>query len=296
MALINDKMAVIGNDIVNFIGGREVHPINVRVGGFYRLPSQAKAKALRETLLKNREFAVETIRFMAGLDFPDFEQNYEFVAMKHPNEYPYCEGRIVSSSGINIPVEAFLNEFEEIHVKHSTALHGRLKDGRTYLVGPLARVNLNFDQLPDSVKEIAKEIGFEVPCRNNFKSIIARALETLSAVDHAIEILEKYDDTPAPYIQIADKAGIGHGCSEAPRGSLYHRYTIDEAGIIQDARIVPPTAQNQKTIEQDLWHFIPPRLDLSKEELTWQCEQAIRNYDPCISCSTHFLRVEIADA
>ncbi|MCA9250390.1 MAG: nickel-dependent hydrogenase large subunit, partial [Phycisphaerales bacterium] len=192
-----------GNDIVNFIGGREVHPINVRVGGFYRLPSQAKAKALRETLLKNREFAVETIRFMAGLDFPDFEQNYEFVAMKHPNEYPYCEGRIVSSSGINIPVEAFLNEFEEIHVKHSTALHGRLKDGRTYLVGPLARVNLNFDQLPDSVKEIAKEIGFEVPCRNNFKSIIARALETLFAVDHAIEILEKYDDTPAPYIQIA---------------------------------------------------------------------------------------------
>ena len=282
-----------GNDIVNFIGGREVHPINVRVGGFYRLPSQAKAKALRETLLKNREFAVETIRFMAGLDFPDFEQNYEFVAMKHPNEYPYCEGRIVSSSGINIPVEAFLNEFEEIHVKHSTALHGRLKDGRTYLVGPLARVNLNFDQLPDSVKEIAKEIGFEVPCRNNFKSIIARALETLFAVDHAIEILEKYDDTPAPYIQIADKAGIGHGCSEAPRGILYHRYEVDAAGLIKNAVITPPTAQNQPQIEDDLRHFFPSVMEKPEEEATLRCEQLIRNYDPCISCSTHFLKLKV---
>ncbi|GJM26662.1 MAG: Ni/Fe hydrogenase subunit alpha [Phycisphaerae bacterium] len=282
-----------GNAIVDFIGGREVHPINVRVGGFYRLPSNAKAKALRETLLANRDFAVETIRFMAGLDFPDFEQDYEFVAMKHPNEYPFCEGRIVSSSGIDIPVEAFLNEFEEIHVKHSTALHGRLKDGRTYLVGPLARVNLNFDQLPDSVKQMADEIGFKVPCRNNFKSIIARALETLFAVDEAIAILENYDDTPAPHIQITDKAGIGHGCSEAPRGILYHRYEVDDGGLIKNAVITPPTAQNQPQIEDDLRHFFPTVLDKPEEEATIRCEQLIRNYDPCISCSTHFLKLNL---
>ncbi len=282
-----------GNDIVNFIGGREVHPINVRVGGFYRLPSRAKARALRDTLLANRNFAVETIRFMAGLDFPDFEQNYEFVAMKHPDEYPFCDGRLVSSSGLDLPIDAFLNEFEEIHVEHSTALHGRFKDGRIYLVGPLARVNLNFDQLPVSVKDIAKEIGFTVPCRNNFKSIIARALETLFAVEHAIEILETYDDAASPFVELSPKAGVGHGCSEAPRGILYHRYEIDDEGLIKDAIITPPTAQNQPQIEDDLRHFFPSMLDKPEEEATLRCEQLIRNYDPCISCSTHFLKLHL---
>lgn len=287
------QLKKLGNDIVSFIGGREVHPINVRVGGFYRLPEKHRAEELLRRLTEMRPFAAEAIRFVAGLDYPDLEQNYECVALRHPNEYPFNEGHVVSTSGLEIPIVAFRDHFEEIHVPHSTALHGRLKGGRQYLVGPLARVNLNFDHFPDSVKEIAQQIGFRVPCNNNFKSLIARGLETLFAVDHAIEILEQYDPDHPPAVPIQPRAGVGHGCTEAPRGLLYHRYEVGEDGLIKDATIVPPTAQNQSQIEDDLRKFFPRLLDKSEEEATLRCEQLIRNYDPCISCSVHFLKLKL---
>lgn len=287
------QLKKVGNDIVNFIGGREVHPINVRVGGFYRLPEKAKAEALLQRLKENREFAVAAIRLAAGLDYPDFEQNYECVALRHPNEYPFNEGHVVSTSGLDITVPKFRDHFEETHVEHSNALHGRLKGGRHYLVGPLARVNLNFDLLPDSVKQLADEIGFKVPCNNNFKSLIARGLETLFAVDHAIEILQQYDPNHPPAVSIEPRAGIGHGCTEAPRGILYHRYEVGEDGLIKEATIVPPTSQNQPQIEDDLREFFPSLLDKNEEEATLRCEHLIRNYDPCISCATHFLKLKV---
>lgn len=282
-----------GNHLVALIGGREVHPINVKVGGFYRLPPKERAAQVLGQLRASRPFAVDAVRLAATLPFPDLEVDYECVALRHPDEYPMNEGHIVSTSGLDIPVAEFLDEFEEIHVEHSTALHGRLKDGRSYLVGPLARVNLNFDRFPDSVREIAEEVGFEAPCQNNFKSIIARALETLYAVDHAIELLEQYDpDTPAS-IPIAPREGVGHGCTEAPRGILYHRYEVHADGTIRSATITPPTAQNQPQIEADLRSYFPTLLDCSEDEATLRCEHLIRNYDPCISCSTHFLRVKV---
>ncbi|MCK6457057.1 MAG: Ni/Fe hydrogenase subunit alpha [Phycisphaerae bacterium] len=282
-----------GNRIVSLFGGREVHPINVRVGGFYALPRKERADELLEELRRNRPFAEQAVRFVAGLKFPELDRSYEFVALRQPTEYPFNEGRIVSSNGLDIPIAAFLNSFHEEHVAHSNALHGRTKDGRPYLVGPLARLNLNFDRLPESLRSLCREIGFTVPCRNNFKSIIARGIETLYAVDHAIEILEQYDDSVAPHLDIVPRAGIGHGCTEAPRGILYHRYDVGDEGLVRRATICPPTAQNQPQIEDDLRAFLPQALALPEEEATLRCEQLIRNYDPCISCATHFLRLHV---
>lgn len=282
-----------GNAIVEVLGGREVHPINARVGGFHRVPTKAELQPLAEQLIASRDFALEAIRLVARLDYPDLERDYDFVALRHPDEVPLNEGHIATSRGLDVPVTQFRDHFEEIHVEHSNALHGQLKGGGAYLVGPLARVNLNWDRYPEPVKTLAREIGFTVPCKNQFKSLIARGLETLYALDHALELIAAYERPDAPAVEVTPRAGQGHGCTEAPRGILYHAYETDDAGLIRKAAIVPPTAQNQPQIEEDLAAFAPRILHLPQEEMTLRCEQLIRNYDPCISCATHFLRLQI---
>jgi sulfhydrogenase subunit alpha len=287
------KLKKIGNDIVALLGGREIHPINVRVGGFYKVPRKKELQALAETLKWARDAALETVRWTAGFQFPDLEQDYEFVSTCHPDEYPFNEGRIASSKGLDITIDNFYDYFEEQHVKHSTSLHSVIKDRGAYFVGPMARYAVNFDKLSPIAKNAAKEAGLSRVCNNPFKSIIIRSVETVYACDEALRIIENYEMPDYPYIEVEPKAGTGHGCTEAPRGMLYHRYVIDDNGIISDAKIVPPTSQNQKTIENDLLNFVPKNLDLPQDELTWQCEQVIRNYDPCISCSCHFLKLKI---
>lgn len=282
-----------GNALVGLLGGREVHPINVRVGGFYKLPEPGQLRPLAERLKWARDQALEAVRFTAGLPFPEFEQDYEFVALQHPNEYPLNEGRLVSNKGLDIAIDQFEDHFAEEQVPHSTALHAVRKARTHYLVGPLARYNLNFDRLSPLAQQAAREAGLGPVCRNPFRSIIVRAVETLYACDEALRLIENYEPPDRPFVEVAPRAGVGYGCTEAPRGILYHRYRLDEQGVILDARIVPPTAQNQRTIEADLWQFIPPRLHLPDDKLLWACEQAIRNYDPCISCATHALRMEL---
>jgi coenzyme F420-reducing hydrogenase alpha subunit len=287
------KMKKIGNDIVTLLGGREIHPINVRVGGFYKVPRKKDLQALTDRLKWARDAALETVRWTAGFQFPDLEQDYEFVSTCHPDEYPLNEGRIASSKGLDIPIDNFYDYFEEQHVKHSTSLHAVIKERGAYFTGPMARYAVNFDKLSPIAKEAAKEAGLSEVCNNSFKSIIVRSVEVLYAFDEALRIIENYEMPDYPCIEVEPKAGIGHGCTEAPRGMLYHRYEIDDDGIIKDAKIVPPTSQNQKTVESDLLNFVPKNLDLSQDDLTWQCEQVIRNYDPCISCSCHFLKLKI---
>ncbi len=282
-----------GNEIVALLGGREIHPINVRVGGFYKLPARRDLAELRERLLGARDEAIETVRWAAKLPFPDFRMDYEFVALRHPDEYPFNEGRLLSNKGLNIAVREFEDSFTEHHVEHSNALHCTLNDRGAYFVGPMARYNLNFDKLSPLTRQTASEIGFDEQCQNPFQSIIVRSLEVLYAFDEAIRIIDGYEPPDQAAIEITPRASVGFAATEAPRGTLYHRYEIDDGGAILSAKIVPPTSQNQKTIEDDLRGFIPARVHLPKEELTWQCEQAIRNYDPCISCATHFLRLEI---
>jgi len=282
-----------GNELLALVGGREVHPINVRVGGFYRVPTRTELDTLVDRLEWAREAALETVRWVAGFSFPDFQQDYEFVALRHPNEYPLNEGHLVSNQGLDIDKRDYDDSFIEEHVPYTHALHSRLKERGVYLVGPLARYNLNFHQLSPLVQHAARDAGLGPTCLNPFQSIIVRSLEVLYACDEALRLISVYEEPDQPAIEITPRSATGYGCTEAPRGALYHRYQVDGEGVIQDAKIVPPTSQNQKMMEQDLLRFVPKRLDLPQAELRWQCEQAIRNYDPCISCATHFLELEL---
>ncbi|MFH0794992.1 MAG: Ni/Fe hydrogenase subunit alpha [bacterium] len=282
-----------GNDIVALLGGREIHPINVRVGGFYRLPNPKELRPLAEKLNWARHAAREMVLWTAKFKFPDFERDYEFVALRHPGEYPFNEGRLVSNKGLDIAINEYDSHFVAEHIEHTNALVSSLKGRGAYFVGPLARFNLNFDKLSPTCRALCAEAGLEQNCRNPFKSIIVRAIETFHACEEALRLIEAYEPPEKPTVDIQPRAGVGYGCSEAPRGILYHRYKISEEGLILDAKISPPTAQNQKTIEGDLWEFVRKHMSLSDEKLGWQCEQAIRNYDPCISCSVHFLRLKV---
>jgi len=285
-----------GNEIVNLLGGREIHPINVRVGGFYRVTPKSELVSLAEKLKWARDAALETVRWVAKLPFPDFERDYEFVALRHPDEYPFNEGRLVSNKGLDIANREYEQHFIEEHVAHSNAWHSTLKDRGAYFVCPQARYNLNFDKLSPLAQEAARDAGLGPVCRNPFQSIIVRSVETLYACDEALRIIEAFEMPDKPAVDVESRVSVGYGCTEAPRGILYHRYRLDEHGAILDAKIVPPTSQNQKTIEADLRQFVPANLDMPKDKLQWQCEQAIRNYDPCISCATHFLKLHIERA
>lgn len=282
-----------GNEIVDFLGGRAIHPVNVCVGGFYKLPCKREFAPLLEKLKWGRDAALETVRWVAQLPFPAFEQDYEFVALSHPSEYPFNEGRLVSNKGLDITAREYDSHFAEEHVAYSNALHSILKGRGAYFTGPLARYNLNYDRLTPLAQEAAYAAGLGARCQNPFKSIIVRSIEILYAFDEALRLIEQYEQPDLPAFEVPPRAATGYACTEAPRGTLYHRYTINDEGQILDAKIVPPTSQNQKTIENDLWHYVAQAMHLPDKELTWKCEQAIRNYDPCISCATHFLKLNI---
>jgi sulfhydrogenase subunit alpha len=292
MVKLGLKLKKVGNDLVSFLGGREIHPINLRVGGFYRVPTRKELNTLTDRLEWAREAALKTIKWVAGFPFPEFAPDYAFVALRQADEYPLNEGRLVSNKGLDIPVRAYDEHFAEEQAPYSHALHSRLEGG-PYLAGPLARYNLNFDRLSPGAREAAREAGLGETCRNPFQSIIVRAVEILYALEEALAIIAAYEMPEAPAVQVTPRAGVGYAATEAPRGLLYHRYRLDEGGLIQEAKIVPPTSQNQKMMEQDLYQFVAPRVDLPEDELTWRCEQLVRNYDPCISCATHFLKLEM---
>ncbi len=287
------RMKKIGNSIVTTVGGREIHPINCRVGGFYRAPTKAELTALVDELVWARDAAIETIEWVAQLEMPKVEQDFEYVSLSHPDEYPFNEGRLVSNKGLDIAIPEFNDAFIEEHVERSNALHSRVRDRGAYHVGPLARYTLNFEKLRPAARDAAFSAGLGPACFNPFQSIIVRAVETLQAIDEALEIIDGYEQPSESYVAYDVTAGEGHGASEAPRGMLYHRYVLDAEGLIEDAQIVPPTAQNQLTIEDDLRVVLEDNLDLPDPDLTWKLEQTIRNYDPCISCATHFLRLNI---
>jgi sulfhydrogenase subunit alpha len=287
------RLKKIGNKIMQVVGGREVHPINVRVGGFYKAPSEPAVAGLEEDLKWALCAALETVRWVSSFSFPLFERDYEFVALRSCAEYPLNEGRIASSQGLDIEVKEYEQNFAEEHVEHSNALHSTLKARGSYLVGPMARYALNYGMLSPVAKEAAASAGLERVCLNPFKSIIIRAVEIVYACDEALRIVRNYKVPERAYIPVEPRSSVGYGCTEAPRGILYHRYRVDDHGSILDAKIVPPTAQNQKSIEEDLFKFVESNIEMPKEKLQWQCEQAIRNYDPCISCATHFLKLDL---
>ncbi len=287
-------MKKVGNDLLELIGGRAVHPVNVRVGGFYRLPTAAELAPMRERLLVGLDAALETVAWVAGFDFPDLEHHHPYVALEQPDDYAVLGGRIRSTAGLDVPVADFDRAIEETQVPWSTALHAHLLDGDHYLVGPLARFALNRERLHPAALAAAATAGLTGPCRNPFQSIVVRAVELVHAFASAVDVIDAYERPDRPAVDVPARAGVGHGATEAPRGLLYHRYELADDGTILDARIVPPTSQNQSAIEHDLFDFIDDRLaDHDDVALAAGIEALVRSYDPCISCATHFLDVRV---
>jgi coenzyme F420-reducing hydrogenase alpha subunit len=287
------RLKKIGNRIVTLLGGREIHPISAAVGGFYKTPTKTQVRELFDDLKWALDTALETVRWTATLEFPDFEQDYEFVALRHADEYALNEGRLISNRGLDIDAAEYEDQFVEQHVRHSNALHSIIRGRGSYLVGPLARFSLNHDKLPAVAQQAAVDVGLQAPVKNPFRSIVVRAVELVFACAEALAILAQYEPPDAPRVMAKNRAAVGQAITEAPRGILYHRYALDDNGMVIAAKIVAPTSQNQKRIEDDLREYAPRVAAWPLDEATWKCEQAIRNYDPCISCATHFLKLNI---
>jgi sulfhydrogenase subunit alpha len=282
-----------GNAIMEVIGGRAIHPVNVRVGGFYRAPARADLVALAEPLRRALGDALDTVRWVAGFDFPDHACTADLLALSRPGTYPIERGTVITRSGLAFPAAEWDEHVIEEQVAHSTALHAHLSGGGAYLTGPLARYSLGSRWLSPLAREAARAAGLGPTCDNPFRSIVVRAVEVVYAIDEALRLIAAYSPPGRPAVEVRPRAAVGYGVTEAPRGTLYHRYEIGADGLIISARIVPPTSQNQAAIEADLRDFVQARLDLDDAELTRQCEQAIRNYDPCISCAAHFLDLTV---
>ncbi|MFF4038245.1 Ni/Fe hydrogenase subunit alpha [Streptomyces sp. NPDC001816] len=301
-----------GNAILEQLGGRPIHPVNVRVGGFYRTPAPEELRPLAERLRQARDDALETVRWVAAFDFPDAASDHDLLALRDPGRYAIDSGTptVVAAAGGTLaprefPVSDLEQHVHEEQVPHSTALTATL-DGRRYLTGPLARYAVSGRWLHPVAAEAARDAGLGDPvagdiCDNPFRSIVVRAVEVVQAVEEALSIIRDYERPPRPALDVAPCKAVGTGATEAPRGLLYHRYALDENGTLTAARIVPPTAQNQTAIEEDVRRAVQARLDrdgpaADDEELTRLCERAIRNHDPCISCAAHFLDLTVERA
>lgn len=288
------RLKKIGNSLLEILGGRAIHPVNLAVGGFYRLPKAADLKALIADFEWGLEAAIDTVRWVSKIPLPAIELPYDYVAIQHPAEYGIIEGEIVCSDGLRIAHTTYEQHFAEVQVPHSTALQSRrIPTGSAYFVGPLARLNLNREQLAEPAKRIADEIEFPTPCFNAYYGILARSIEVVHAFAEGLEHLRSYLGREQARASFQVKRGAGCAVTEAPRGLIYHRYEVDDQGRVELAKIVPPTSQNQAQVEQDLRAFLPSLLDESDAHIALSCERFVRNYDPCISCSTHFLSLRI---
>lgn len=281
-----------GNAILETVGGRPIHPVNARVGGFYRAPTRTDLEPLARTLRRALDDALDTVRWVAGFDFPDARLDPMLVALHDDAGYAIEDGVVATSAGDRFPATRFGDHVRERQVPDSTSLHARF-DGAPYLTGPLARFSLNGGQLTGAARDAADAAGLGSECRNPFRSIVVRAVEVAFAVEEALRIIDSYERPEPSSVPVAPRAGTGHGVSEAPRGLLYHRYVLADDGSIRSADIVPPTAQNQDAIEADLAARIGEHIDLDDTALTGLCERVIRNHDPCISCATHFLDLRV---
>ncbi|TCS40125.1 Ni/Fe hydrogenase subunit alpha [Reinekea marinisedimentorum] len=287
------RLQALGNEILRLLGGRSVHPIGLKVGGFHKAPSVDAA----QSLLKKCEAALDDVRqlvaWCAQLNLPEDQQQFTSVAIHNENEYAIMPGRLRSDAGLNIGFNQYADNFAEEQVPHSTAFYSRL-NGHSYFLGPLARVNLNFSQLPGSVKAWAEAQGLKFPSADMFHNVVARAIECHYALEESIRILKAYQLPESPFVEVVPKAGVGEFCTEAPRGMIYHRYQVDASGSIRAATIIPPTSQNQLRIEENLKSSVERfGLNHTDDELRLFCEKIIRNYDPCISCSVHFLKLDV---
>lgn len=307
------RLKKLGNTILTLLGGRSVHPINVKVTGFYRLPTTSELNPLLPELEWATTFLPTLIDWLTTFTYPDCHIEYQRVALHHPTEYAMNEGMIHSTAGLSISAEQFEQHFKEIQMPHSTAFHATDMGDTPYITGPLARFTLNYEQLPATIQQQALALDLDKPCHNPFRTILIRALEVSYAVTEATRLINEelhalaHPTSEIPHLDLVAQANLtrpetrsdhtepysGCAATEAPRGLLYHRYQIDHEGAILQANIIPPTSQNQRQIESDLTQIITRHDHGDDTQLQHLCEQAIRNHDPCISCATHFLDLTV---
>ncbi|EDP75597.1 Ni/Fe hydrogenase subunit alpha [Hydrogenivirga sp. 128-5-R1-1] len=273
-----------GNSIIELLGGRHIHPVNIRVGGFYKIPSAPRIENTLAEIESALPFAEKALELFLNFDYPEMEKERIFVSLGNHEVYPITEGSAVSSEGMNIEKNEYEEYFVEYQLPHSTALYSRLKDGKAYEVGALARIYNNFGKLPQDLREKVEGV---LPARNPFKSIIARIVEVIYALREAKHILEKFEGGE-PHVEYSIREGEGVGITEAPRGILYHRYRVNSKGEVVFANIVPPTSQNQRAMEEDVLLGLKT---LKNGDIRVLAEKLVRNFDPCISCASHFLEV-----
>ncbi len=297
-----------GNAIIEKLGGRAIHPVSVRLGGFHRVPTRDEMRPLAETLQAALDDAWATVRWVAGFDFPDAHCDADFLALTTPGTYAIECGRPTAlrtdeTRVRHIPLPRFTDHVVEEQVPHSTALHSRL-DGRRHLTGSLARYALSGHLLSPAARQAASEATLPEPappgtaavCRNPYRSILVRAVEVFYAIEEALRLIGSYEPPSLPSLPVGPREGEGHAATEAPRGLLYHRYLLDGSGRVREADLVPPTAQNQGAIEEDLRREVQDACaagEATDAQLTALAERVIRNHDPCISCSAHFLRMAV---
>ena len=283
-----------GVDLMALLGGRAVHPVSMRVGGFYKVPTRAQLRALLPTLEQALEDSKETVRWTSAFNLPDFERDPLMLSLYDAQLYALDTGRLLTTEGLDIDPGDWDSAFSEQHVEHSTALQATSLDGNHHLLGPASRVVLSGQGLHPLAKEALESSGgVEILRRNMFAAITARGIEMIHAAAEAMAIIEAYEPPADPFVAWEPRAGKASWSTEAPRGVLFHRYDVDERGRVVSARIVPPTAQNQAFMEDDMRDYVGAVLDLPEPEAAARLEALIRCYDPCISCATHFLRLEV---
>jgi sulfhydrogenase subunit alpha len=291
------RLKRVGNELMAAIGGREIHPVSPVVGGFSRAATVRELAPFIPRLEDALAEILDVADFVAPLEMPAFPRDAELVSMVNALDYPFNEGPMASTRGRRWDSRSYEDVSREEHVAHSNALHSVFADtGTPYFVGPLARINLNADRLTPVARSAAERAGLSLPNPDPFLSMAARVAETALAMEEALGLIRAYEPPDPPHVGVRPRAGRATWTTEAPRGTIYHRYDVAEDGTILEAKIVPPTSQNLRHMERDLWEFLPGVLDRPDDELARIAEMVVRNYDPCISCATHFLRLDVERA
>jgi len=286
------RMKKLAGDLCAALCGRHTHPIALTVGGFTHYPSVDTLHQLRERLEAARADVEATVELFQSLRLPSFERETEYMALRKEDEYCFIDGVITSTDGGTWPVERYREVTNEHMVPHSTAK--RAKNQRTeYMVGALARFNVNHDKLHPKAQAAATALNLKPKCTNPYLITAAQVVEIAHCVEDAIRLTDVLLERGVVWEEPAKPArlsGEGVGSCEVPRGTLFHNYTIQD-GLVVGANCIIPTAQNLNNIEADMRALVPTLLNRPKEEITLSLEMLVRAYDPCISCSAHLLDV-----
>ncbi len=296
------------NDVCAVLAGRHIHPISSIVGGFTKIPGEKELDAMLDILYDMRpdmDSTVELIKTLAP-NIPVFERETEYVALvTDDDEYPTLEGDLGSSDGLRLDKSEYLKITNEFVMPHSSAKHAKASR-KSYMTGALARFNINSQKLNPKAKAVADALGMKPPIINPYMNTAAQLVECMHYMEESIAILEDLkangtDQSEAITVGLNElhnikvNKGIGTGAVEVPRGLLFHNYEVDEAGKILNANCIIPTNQNVNNIEHDMQKLIHEILDKPDEEITLMFEMLVRAYDPCISCSAHFLDIEFVN-